>query len=141
LKIKRYFGKKANVDTNVYFEEYMASVSKDKNKILAYKPKGLVSRSEAVGSFGLNIEDFEQKLLKENSYVITVRGQTGLFFEKDSVREIRSKKEPAADDMIPEQTLKRFVDISMHCTAQTNIEAVSAIITLSLVCIASLVLL
>lgn len=28
LKIKRYFGKKANVDTNVYFEEYMASVSK-----------------------------------------------------------------------------------------------------------------
>jgi hypothetical protein len=27
-KIKRYFGKKYNVDSNLYFEEYMSAVSK-----------------------------------------------------------------------------------------------------------------
>ena len=28
LKIKRYFGKKSNVELNIYFEDYMESVSK-----------------------------------------------------------------------------------------------------------------
>ena len=28
LKIKRYYGKKSNVELNIYFEEYMESVSK-----------------------------------------------------------------------------------------------------------------
>ena len=27
IKIKRYHGKKSNVDTNIYFEEYMNSVA------------------------------------------------------------------------------------------------------------------
>ena len=32
LKTKRYFGKKSNVDTNIYFEEYLKAVSRSNYK-------------------------------------------------------------------------------------------------------------
>ena len=74
LKIKRYHGKKSNVDTNIYFEEYMNTVAKgmdlvdkiakvnilmghsEKKNILAYKPAGFLSRSRATREFGLTKE-------------------------------------------------------------------------------------
>ena len=75
LKTKRYFGKKSNVETNLYFEEYLNIVAQSKtvivyisfilklncadpNKILAdgYVPAGLVSKTKACRVNGLTAD-------------------------------------------------------------------------------------
>ena len=64
-KCKRYNGRPYNVRDNVFFENYMEEVAKGmvsliharlsciKNKILAYKPSGFLSRSKASREYGL----------------------------------------------------------------------------------------
>ena len=76
-KTKRYHGRAANVSENLFFEEYVKSVSRskyiflisefnkynlEKSKILAYVPAGLVSRSKAARIYGLSKQvKFKQK--------------------------------------------------------------------------------
>ena len=77
--------------------------SETKN-VLAYLPTGFVSRSKACRQFGLRkkvylyqhqeycmtklYKDFESETVKNAAVVVTVRGQTGIFFEEAVIKSV-----------------------------------------------------
>eukprot|EP00092_Neocalanus_flemingeri_P092722 GFUD01117753.1.p1 GENE.GFUD01117753.1~~GFUD01117753.1.p1 ORF type:complete len:234 (+),score=49.80 GFUD01117753.1:48-704(+) len=108
-KTKRYNGKESNVAQNLFFEQYMESVAKNKSNILEYLPVGYVSRSKASREFGLREEDFEKERVRETAVVVTVKGQTGIFFKEDVIKAVHEQKNltKVPKEMIDEQTILR----------------------------------
>jgi len=85
----------------------MKSVSQDEAQVKA-PPQGFISRCAVEKAFNFSKTDFDLEEMKKSALVCKAKGQIGLFFPLDTVREIDSwKLGKIPETWVPEQTVLR----------------------------------